>query len=480
MTHLPKTWARVLITEVLEPNINGKPFQQGWSPQCENVSAGEDQWGVLKTTAIQHGAFWDHENKRLPRNLEPRPHLEVKPGDVVMTCAGPRSRCGVACLVERTRPKLLMSGKMYRFRPHPTVMHPKYLAYFLQTRESQIEIDRMKTGISDSGLNLTHDRFGTLKVTVAPINEQRRIVTKIEELFSELDNGVESLTTALDMLMVYRQVVLKQAFEGKLTQKWRALHQDAVSDSREYTSDSGLPFGWHWAALDTVALAIDPHPSHRTPPTVPGGIPYVGVGDIDKATKQFNFDAARKVSPNVLKEHIERYQISDGDFIIGKIGTIGKPFKVPTEHFYALSANVVLVRPIAEKIDPTYLFVLSESPVIEKQFEDGANATTQAAFGIKKVRQLMLPICSLDEQKVISEMLMQIFESIDRLDGELRSQLVKLEALRQSILKTAFSGELVAQDPNDVPVSVLVERIKAEMEVSGNGQKKNNRKKEAA
>src|SRR5690348_13238577 len=105
MSELPDCWAHVAITEVLESNGNGKPFQQGWSPQCESVPALDDEWGVLKTTAIQHGLFWDHENKRLPNSLQPRPQIEVKPGDVLMTCAGPRSRCGVACLVERTRSK---------------------------------------------------------------------------------------------------------------------------------------------------------------------------------------------------------------------------------------------------------------------------------------------------------------------------------------------------------------------------------------
>ena len=191
MSELPSSWQEVEILEVLAPNGNGKPFQQGWSPQCERFPAPEGAWGVLKTTAIQHGAFWPHENKALPEHLEPRPQIEVKIGDVVMTCAGPRSRCGVACLVEHTRPRLMLSGKMYRFRPHPDGLSPKYLAYLIQRHETQLEIDRMKTGINDSGLNLTHDRFSGLRVPLAPLREQHRIVAKIEELFSELDKAVE-------------------------------------------------------------------------------------------------------------------------------------------------------------------------------------------------------------------------------------------------------------------------------------------------
>jgi type I restriction enzyme, S subunit len=122
MSELPQSWTVVEIVELLQPNGNGKPFQQGWSPQCENSPASEDGWGVLKTTAIQHGDFWPHENKALPTPLVPRKNIEVRPGDVLMTCAGPRNRCGVACLVENTRPRLMISGKMYRFRPHPKVL----------------------------------------------------------------------------------------------------------------------------------------------------------------------------------------------------------------------------------------------------------------------------------------------------------------------------------------------------------------------
>ncbi|MBL4558304.1 MAG: restriction endonuclease subunit S [Rhodobacteraceae bacterium] len=189
MTQLPNSWITAEIAELVEPQENGKPFQQGWSPQCESRPADDDEWGVVKTTAIQHGEFWAHENKALPAKLDPRPAIEIMPGDVLMTCAGPRNRCGVACLVEKTRPRLMMSGKMYRFRPHPKVLDARYLSHFIRLHDTQLRIDAMKTGINDSGLNLTHGRFGQLPVVVPPINEQRRIVEKIEAMFDEIDKG---------------------------------------------------------------------------------------------------------------------------------------------------------------------------------------------------------------------------------------------------------------------------------------------------
>ena len=163
-------WVQVNIESVFKKLDNGKEINQGWSPQCKNYpSSSEDIWGVLKTTAIQKNEFWDHENKELPKDKEARAHLEVKAGDIILTCAGPRNRCGVACTVIKTRPKLLLSGKMYRFRPDERVMTTEFLTFFLQTQESWSEIDKMKTGTSDSGLNLTQGRFRKLPIKIAPL-----------------------------------------------------------------------------------------------------------------------------------------------------------------------------------------------------------------------------------------------------------------------------------------------------------------------
>jgi len=179
MSELPKSWCSTEIEHILKPLETGKVIQQGWSPQCEKIPSQDNEWGVLKTTAIQEGFFLPKENKKLPEHLEPRSAIEIKSGDILMTCAGPRNRCGVTCFVKETRGRLMMSGKMYRFRTDQEKVSSKYLEAFLLSQEAKFEIDKMKTGISDSGLNLTHGRFKTLSVPIASINEQKRIVAKI-------------------------------------------------------------------------------------------------------------------------------------------------------------------------------------------------------------------------------------------------------------------------------------------------------------
>ena len=115
--NVPLGWVAATIDDIFAPLEDGRTLHQGWSPQCEDAPSGSEvDWGVLKTTAIQAGVFLQEHNKQLPAHLSPRPLIKVHAGDILITCAGPRSRCGIACLIRHTRRHLMMSGKMYRFR----------------------------------------------------------------------------------------------------------------------------------------------------------------------------------------------------------------------------------------------------------------------------------------------------------------------------------------------------------------------------
>ncbi|ESQ09944.1 MAG: hypothetical protein N838_35775, partial [Thiohalocapsa sp. PB-PSB1] len=325
----------------------------------------------------------------------------IMPGDVLMTCAGPRNRCGVACLVEKTRPRLMMSGKMYRFRPHPKVLDARYLSHFIRLHDTQLRIDAMKTGINDSGLNLTHGRFGQLPVVVPPINEQRRIVEKIEAMFDEIDKGVESLQTARATLGLYRQSLLKSAFEGRLTADWRAQNadkleapetllariqaerdtrykaaldawQDAVAEWRvngekgkkpakprrqteaNIDEDWGdgllaLPGNAIWVACNHVSGQISDG-THKTPKYCDSGVPFISAKDIRNF--QIDFSDTRFVDEAQHVEMSKRCLIEKGNVLITKSGTIGRVAVVQTHKPFSLFesvANIPILDPMNSK-----------------------------------------------------------------------------------------------------------------------------------
>ncbi len=206
-----RSWRRLPVGDVISF------LDQGWSPRCERApSLDERSWGVIKTSAVQPMRFDGTQNKRLPAGLAPRTEYEVAAGDLLITRAGPRSRAGVCCLVRESRSQLMICDKVYRFRVANALMLPEFLELALNAPETVSKIDSIKTGMSDSGVNLTQKTFQALEVPVPAVGEQAMIVAEVERELSKLE--------VLDQLLVriarrsdrLRSAVLAKAFSGKL------------------------------------------------------------------------------------------------------------------------------------------------------------------------------------------------------------------------------------------------------------------------
>lgn len=190
---------------------------QGWSPRCLNHPSADDEiWAVITTTAIQHGAFREEENKQLPEDLEPRPNLSIRAGDILITRAGPRKRVGVACLVRYCRPRLMLCDKAYRLRADTSQVIPEWLELLLNSPSILQEIEELKTGISDSGVNLTQNRFLALDIPVPTLAEQQAVLKVVDSLVSQIANLETQIETAMQQSDVLRRSVLKRAFSGHL------------------------------------------------------------------------------------------------------------------------------------------------------------------------------------------------------------------------------------------------------------------------
>lgn len=190
---------------------------QGWSPKCEPYNVVDDEsWAVIKTTAIQPCDFLFEENKALPISLSPREKHEIKVGDILITRAGPKSRCGVCCMVKKTKKRLLNCDKVYRLRLNQSIVLPQYLEYVLNSPAFLKEINLCKTGGNDSGLNLTQTRFLSIEIPVPTVEEQKYIVNEIESRRSVCQSIENTVNTALQQAESMRQSILKKAFEGEL------------------------------------------------------------------------------------------------------------------------------------------------------------------------------------------------------------------------------------------------------------------------
>ena len=192
-------------------------LDQGWSPKCLNQnSLDKNEWAVIKTSAVQHGQFLQDENKILPLNLKPREQHELRAGDILITRAGPRIRVGVCCMVKKVRPRLINCDKVYRIRVNYKIISPEYFEIILNTPTYLRQIEEMKTGINDSGLNLTQNRFLKIEIPVPSLNEQDQIVQDLESKLTVCDKIEEIISQSLQQAETLRQSILKKAFEGKL------------------------------------------------------------------------------------------------------------------------------------------------------------------------------------------------------------------------------------------------------------------------
>ncbi|UJP65170.1 restriction endonuclease subunit S [Mongoliitalea daihaiensis] len=305
----------------------------------------------------------------------------------------------------------------------------KWLMYWINTPQFRAEIFKNASG--STRLRISRKNLSQIKFPLPTLPEQQRIVAKLDALFGHLDSLREKLDGIPALLKNFRQQVLTQAVTGELTKEWR----------------EGKGLGeWEYIDLQEVADVVDPHPSHRTPPPVIGGIPYISIKDVDSKGR-IDFSNSTLVSSKVLEEHIKRYELKEGDLGFGKIGTLGKPFQLPIfkERTYTLSANIILIQP-KSNYNPKFLFYYLDSPIINKLLKEGAKATSQPAFGIKKARVFPTPNPSKEEQKEIVSQVDALFSLADKIESQYVSLKAKIDQLPQAILAKAFRGELVSQE----------------------------------
>ena len=190
---------------------------QGWSPKCELTrEPRDDEWAIIKTTAVQSMRYLDNESKPLPSGLSPRPGIEIKVGDMLMTRKGPRKRAGVTCLVRKTRTRLMICDTVYRFRCKAELVEPSYLELALNSPKIVFEIDKKKSGISDSGVSLTHQKLGDVIIPLPALSVQREILDAVGEQFSVIEHLEADLEAKLNSAQALRQSILRHAFTGQL------------------------------------------------------------------------------------------------------------------------------------------------------------------------------------------------------------------------------------------------------------------------
>lgn len=314
-------------------------------------------------------------------------------------------------------------------------MYNKYFLFYYLLNHKKYLIKQGKGGAQS---NINQEIIKNLIIPLPPLNEQRRIVEKIEEEFGKIDVGVEKLRFALEQIKQYRQAVLKSAFDGKL-----------------YKTTE-----WEEKSLQELTLKIG-DVDHKMPKEVKEGVPYISPKDF-YGVNGIDFINAKKITKKDYKILSKKIAPNYGDIIFPRYGTIGTLRYVDTEEQFLVSYSCVVIKTINEKAESKYLYYSLLSPQIKSQIQRSIRQTTQANIGIQSIKDFKIKIGIKAEQQQIVKEIEKRLKVADRIETVIRQNLDKAEQLKQSILKKAFEGRLVPQDPNDEPASVLLEKIKAE------------------
>ena len=388
----------------------------------------------------------------------------------------------------------LASGEFIVFPNQPTLDN-SYLQFFLNQIDFVSSVNRMNTGDRP---RVNFDQFAEFSFPLPPLPEQHRIVAEIEKQFTRLDASVAALKRVQANLKRYRASVLKAACEGRLVpteaelvraegrdyepadrllesilaerrarwesqEKRRGKYKEPVAP--DATDLPELPEGWAWASLALIGevrlgrqrspkRAQGPHmrPYLRAANVTWGGLDLSDVKEMDFSPREY-----------------ETYRLRRGDILLaeasGSADEVGKPAVWNDQIDGCCFQNTLIrVRVCAEVVLYLHCHLLSDA-------RSGALGRAARGVGIhhlgaQRAGSWMVALPPLAEQRRIVAEVERRLSVIQQTEAAVEANLTRAERLRQGILKQAFSGKLVPQDPNDEPASVLLERIRAEREAT--------------
>ena len=295
---------------------------------------------------------------------------------------------------------------------------PKYLYYFC-CHFNFTALDKSTTIPSLAKRDLEN-----IEMNVPPLDEQSRIVARIEELFSELDKAVDTLKTAKEQLAVYRQAVLKDAFDNAqaMCERFTPIEELLVTDRKGMSTG---PFG----------TMLKKH-EHKTT-----GVPMLGIENIDSG----KFIDGNKifVTPEKAAE-LKSFALKSGDIIISRSGTVGELCVVPPRMEGALlSTNLMRVSLDCQKVLPEYFIYLFQSKgIVLDQVKELCKGSTRIFLNQTILKQIQFPIPNVHEQLQIINTIESRLTFCDNIEKTVDTALAQADAMRQSILKQSFEGKI--------------------------------------
>jgi type I restriction enzyme, S subunit len=346
----------------------------------------------------------------------------------------------------------------------PLNVDTSFLEAFIKYSSPIIAQTSRGTGLQ----HINQEIFWDLELPLPPLSEQRRIGSKLKALLKNVESCQKRLEKIPVLLKRFRQAMITEAFSGRLTVDWR---DENLDDGGESNNLPTLPQTWRWDRLENVCSIIVDCP-HSTPKWAGEGRLCIRTtnfkpGFLDLGEKQFVSDAT-------FTERISRLRPKQGDVLYSREGGIlGVACMIPPNVELCLGQRMMLFRLDEGYLNTLFMHWLNSSFILQLVREQtGGSASPH--LNVQDIKGFPIPVPPIAEQDEIIRRLEVIFTLADQIEVRYQKAMIYIDKLNQAILKRAFCGKLVLQDPNDEPASVLLERIR--MERANHENKKGNKR----
>ena len=475
-------WVKVTLNDIAKWGSGGTP-----KSTVPEYYYGDIPWLIIGD--MNDGYISDSEKHITELGLKNSSAKIVEPESVLIAMYGSIGKLGINKVHVATNQAIAFTQILYKSTLN------KYLFYYLLLIRPKL----YKLGKGGTQINISQTVLKKVEFPLSPLPEQRAIVIKIEQLYSDLDKGIENLKKAQEQLKIYRQAVLKKAFEGELTKEWREkqtdlptgetllneikIEFDILEKEKKKKKEKQLPSinnkdiphkipkEWIWCNLGQVTWFINGDRGKNYPNKseyVTEGIPWINTGHIEPdgslSKERMNFITREKY------DSLRSGKIGKNDLVYCLRGaTFGKTAFVKPYEEGSIASSLMIIRS-NEKINKKFLYRFLTSVEGKNQLLRFDNGSAQPNLSANMVRLYAYPLPSIIEQNQIVFEIENRLSVCDKLEESIKESLLKAEALRQSILKKAFEGKLLneqeqqacGQEPDWEPAEKLLERIKNE------------------
>lgn len=323
-------------------------------------------------------------------------------------------------------------------------LNGKYLKYFM---ESELYWTQLKIGTTATAQpNCNGKTLGKMVFPLSPINEQQRIVNRIESLFAKLDRAKELIENTLAQFEQNKMAILHKAFTGELTAKWRKENNIDLSSWQDYQ-------------LKDICEKITDG-THQTPKyTDDGG--YIFLSSKNVKSGKIDWKNIKYIPKDLHDILYERIAPQRDDILLAKNGTTGVAAIVDRDIIFDIYVSLALLRVNKKYILPRFLLYAIGSPIIKNYFDSNLKGIGVPNLHLKYIREVTISVPTIEEQQEIVNILDKLLAKYNKIKN-LEQQLEKIELLKKAILAKAFRGELGTNNPDEESAENLLKEILAE------------------